>query len=429
MNQTNAKKQITLEIESLSYGPSGIARFDGQVIMIPTTAPGDRVAARIIETKGHYAIGETIRVISPSRDRVLPPCPYVGECGGCPWQHVRYEAQLQAKQKSIEDALRRIGKLDAFELRPIIPSLNEFGYRRRIRLQVDQNRRLGFYQAASHRLAEIDTCLIAAKEAAGCIETLRAWLPKITTPVEHIEIATGDEPGETVVIASSPAYFLSVDETTCARLLEQESYIRGLIIRGREWRQTWGDTKLSVNTGDGIRFVVEADVFTQINPDGNRKILRELLNAGEFSSADRVLELYCGAGNFTLSIGKRVDEVVAVEGYRPAIQSAKMSAQLNDIDHIHWINAHVPAAVERLAAQREKFSKIVLDPPRAGAKRIDRELASFSADKILYISCNPTTLARDASALSKHGYKLTVVQPVDLFPQTFHVEIIATMIR
>jgi 23S rRNA (uracil1939-C5)-methyltransferase len=429
MSQPNAKQEITLEIESLSYGSHGVARFNGQVILVPATAPGDSVAARIVETKSHYAIGELIRIINPSCNRRLPPCPYVAECGGCPWQQVHYEAQLRAKQKNVEDALRRIGKLDGFELRPIIPSPNEFGYRRRIRLQVDQSKRLGFYGSGSHRLVEIDTCLVAAKEAAGCIAALRRWVANLATPIEAIEVATGDEPDEIVVIAKSPAYFLSGDEPACSGLLGQEPYFRGLIVHGREWRQSWGDTKLSLNTGDHIRLVLEADVFTQVNPDANRSILSELLNAGAFTSTDRVLELYSGGGNFTLSIAKRADEVVAVEGYRPAIQSGQLSAQLNGLYNIRWVNARVPAALERLGRQREEFTKIVLDPPRAGAKGIERELASFGAGKILYVSCSPSTFARDAAALSKHGYKLAVVQPVDLFPQTFHVEVIATLVR
>jgi 23S rRNA (uracil1939-C5)-methyltransferase len=161
----------------------------------------------------------------------------------------------------------------------------------------------------------------------------------------------------------------------------------------------------------------------------NRLILKELLAAGGFDKNDQLLELYAGAGNFTLSLAKRAQNIVAVEGYRQSVDSGKRSAQFNGIANVRWICAHVPAAVERLAKQRERFSKIILDPPRAGAKAIDRDLASLGAEKILYVSCNPTTLARDLSALARRGYKLTLVQPIDLFPHTFHVETLAVMIR
>jgi 23S rRNA (uracil1939-C5)-methyltransferase len=427
MDQTNAKNDITLEIESLSYGPYGVGRVDGRVLMIPATVPGDKLTARVVTTKGNYAIGEIVGLIEPSRERQAAPCPYAGECGGCPWQQVQYKAQLQAKQKSVEDTLRRIGRLDQFELRPIIPCSDQFHYRRRVRLQVDEMKRLGFYHAASHRVVEIGSCLIAAPQADRCIEALRNWLQQIQTPLECIEVVTGDEPDETVIVANSPADFILNDESACTELLRRQPYIRGLIVSGRNWRKTWGQTRVSLNPEAEIRLVVEADVFTQINPEGNRKVLRELLAAGEFAASDRVLELYCGAGNFTLSLARRIKEVVAVEGDRRSVDSGKLSAQLNRLDNVRWINAHVPAALERLIRWRERFTKIVLDPPRAGAKGIDRQLASFGAAKIVYVSCNPATLARDASALTKHGYKLSVVQPIDLFPHTFHVEVIATL--
>jgi 23S rRNA (uracil1939-C5)-methyltransferase len=193
--------------------------------------------------------------------------------------------------------------------------------------------------------------------------------------------------------------------------------------------QEWGHTAVSIRSDDGFCLKVEGDVFTQVNAEGNRNLLRELLAAGSFEKSDQLLELYSGAGNFTLSLAKRAQKVVAVESYRQSVDSGKRSAQLNGIANIRWVCAHVPAAVERIAKQRERFSKIILDPPRSGAKGIERNLASLGAEKILYVSCNPATLARDLSALTRHGYKLTSVQPIDLFPHTFHVETLAVMIR
>src|SRR5512134_3991471 len=161
MTHTNAKNDITLEIDSLTYGPYGIGRIDGKAVMVPKTVPGDRVTARIVEAKPRYAVAEALRVIEPSPLRQTPPCASVSECGGCPWQHIRYEAQLKAKQQNVESALRRIGRLDGFELRPIIPSPQEYRYRRRIRLQCDRTGKLGYFRPASHEVIEIDDCLIA----------------------------------------------------------------------------------------------------------------------------------------------------------------------------------------------------------------------------------------------------------------------------
>jgi len=428
MEQTSSKTDFTLEIESLAYGPYGIGRLENQVIMVPATVPRDKISARLTHAKGNYAFGEIVRLLQPSPLRQTPPCPYVNDCGGCPWQQVQYAAQLKAKEQSVADALRRIGKLDGFELRPIIASPREYHYRRRIRLQCDKAKRIGFFRAFSHDLVEVDGCLIADGRLNKVIAPLRTWINELDTRVEHVEIVTGDEPNEVVAAGKITGEFIARDDSACERLIEG-SGINGLILYAENWRKEWGRTAVSMRSDDGICLKVEGDVFTQINAEGNRKLLRELLAAGGFEKSDHLLELYSGAGNFTLSLAKRAQKVVAVESYRQSIDSGKRSAQLNGIANIRWICAHVPAAVKQLTMQRERFSKIILDPPRAGAKGIDRNLAALGAEKILYVSCNPTTLARDLAALARHGYKLTSVQPIDLFPHTFHVETLAVMIR
>jgi 23S rRNA (uracil1939-C5)-methyltransferase len=429
MAQTNAKNEHVLEIDRLSYGPYGISHLDGKAVMIPYTVPGDRVAARIIESKERYAIGELLRLIEPSPHRQVPPCRYFSDCGGCPWQQVGYEAQLKAKQQSVEDALRRIGKLENFETRPILPSPLDRHYRRRIRLQCRKENRLGFFRAGSHDLIEIDHCLIADNALNRRLEVLREWINELVTPLEHIEIVTGDEPDQVVAVAKANSPWAARDDGLCERLVGQNGGLAGLVLDDGNRRRTWGQTMISVRVEKDVCLTVDGDVFTQINPAGNEKMVSALLAAGEFDSRDRVLELYSGAGNFTLSIAKRAREVVAVEAYGPAIESGKRSAQSNGIDNIHWTTAHVPAAVDRLKKRGEKFSKIVLDPPRPGAKGIQRDVAAFGAEKIAYVSCNPATLARDLAELAKHGYRLEMVQPVDLFPHTFHVEALAIMTR
>lgn len=429
MTHPNAKNEITLEIDSLSYGPYGVGRIDGKAVMVPKTAPGDRIAARIVESKARYAIGEVLHVITPSAAHQTPPCPFVDECGGCPWQHIRYDAQLKAKQQNVENALRRIGKLDGFELRPIIPSPQEYRYRRRIRLQCDSAGKFGYFRPASHEVIEIDDCLIADGKLTGFIAPLRRWVHDLDTPMEYVEIVTGDETNQIVVVGKSGGEFIARDAAACDRLLDKAGGISGLVLHGPNWRRTWGRTAISVVAEPGITMKVDADVFTQINAEGNRKILDELLDAGKFQSQDRVLELYSGAGNFTLSVARRVAEVVAVEGSRLSIQNGKLSAQRNGLENIRWVCSAVPAALSRLRQRREKFTKLILDPPRAGAKGLEAELASFDAEKLLYVSCDPATLARDLGALANHGYKLRIVQPIDLFPHSFHVESLALMTR
>ena len=428
MTQTNVKNELTLDINALSYGPYGIGRHQGKAVMIPKTAPGDTVTAHIIEAKERYSVGEIVRILKPSSLRQEPPCPFVAQCGGCPWQHVGYETQLMAKQKSVEDALRRIGKLEGFELKPIIASPLTYNYRRRIRLQRDGSKRLGFFTSFSHHMIEIDRCLIADDKLNSLIEQLRRWSEELITDVENLEVVTGDQPNEIVTVGQSAGTFNSRDSSICERLLEENQLINGLIVRGRDWRRAWGEVAVSVIPEDGLCVRVDGDVFTQVNSQGNRQLLSELLAAADFNRDDRVLELYSGAGNFTQSIAKRVGNMVSVEGYRAAVESGQSSAELNGITNIQWICSPVPAALGQLKKRRQRFSKIVLDPPRTGAKGIERDVATLDAGRIVYISCNPTTLARDLAALAKQGYSLRTVQPVDLFPHTFHVEAIATLV-
>jgi 23S rRNA (uracil1939-C5)-methyltransferase len=295
-------------------------------------------------------------------------------------------------------------------------------------LQCNKAKQIGFFRAFSHDLVEIDGCLITDNGLNPLIRRLRRWINELDTTVEHIELVTGDESNEVVVVGKVSGAFIARDDSACERLLHQTG-INGLILHGDNWRKAWGHTTVSIRTADGVCLKVEGDVFIQVNAEGNRKLIGELLATGGFEKNDEILELYAGAGNFTLSVAQRAREVVAVENDRRAIDSGRRSAQLNGIDNVRWICAHVPAAVKQLTEQQRRFAKIILDPPRAGAKGIERNLASFGAEKIIYVSCNPATLARDLAALGRHGYKLIFAQPIDLFPHTFHVEALAVMSR
>jgi 23S rRNA (uracil1939-C5)-methyltransferase len=429
MSQPNAKNEVTLDIDRLSYGPYGIGRVDGRVLMVPHTAPGDTITAKVIEERERFSIAELAQVLEPSPARRSPPCPYVGRCGGCSWQHLNYELQLKAKQQNVEDSLRRIGKLSNYDLRPIIPAADEFHYRRRIRLQVGPGNTLGFYGVSSHDLVEIGACLIAAEPLNAMIETLRRWAPSMNTNTEQVEIVVGDKPNQTVAVVKARDMFLPRDEPACAHLIGNDSGIHGLIIAGRDWRRVWGEPRITVGLHTALELDLDADVFTQVNPPGNRRIIDELLAAGDFRKDDRVLELFSGAGNFTLPLARQAKAVVAVEGHRASINQGKLNAQRNSLGNIRWVCAPVPKAVAELKRKREQFAKIVLDPPRAGAKGIEKNLAALEAAKVLYVSCNPTTLARDLAAFVKLGYKLIKIQPIDLFPQTFHIETLALLER
>ena len=421
--------ELKLKIDSLTYGPYGLGRDNRRVILVPLTVPGDEVGVRIVAEKRNYAIGEMSHLLKPSPLRQAPPCPYFERCGGCPWQQIEYEGQLAAKEKIVVDALHRIGRLDGFQILPILRSPQEYGYRRRIRLQSDGRKRLGFYRALSHELIEIDSCLIADPQVDRHLSVAREWSKGLRTKLRYVEIIMSDGKEQTVLVGRSEEGFFPADDALCALFVAGQKEIKGVIISGPGWHRSWGLTKIHIQSQDNLIIEVDGNIFMQVNREGNNLLVGEILQWGEFDHQDRVLELYSGAGNLSLPAARHAGEIVAVDGNPQSIRNSKDNGRLNRIENIRWLSSDVPKAVRRLATDQQQFSKIVLNPPRSGAKGLEHDLASLNADKILYVSCNPPTLARDLSALSKKGYRLTRVRPIDLFPHTFHVEVLSEMVR
>ncbi|HEX9446260.1 MAG TPA: 23S rRNA (uracil(1939)-C(5))-methyltransferase RlmD [Candidatus Binatia bacterium] len=423
--EVNATDNIRLKIDALAYGPYGIGRHEGRVIMVPMTVPGDEAEVRIVEDKGNYAVGALVRIVAPSPDRQEPPCPYVGACGGCPWQMVRYEAQLAAKAKSVEEALTRIGKLKGYEMLSILASPEEYRYRRRIRLHVDRNKRIGYHRAFSHELIEVESCLIATPEADRRLGAAGAWAAGLKSTIVEVEIVESDAGGAVVLVGKVDGAISPVDDAANARFLAAHTDVQGLVLFGRQSRRAWGLGTVVVELEDGLQMEVDAEVFIQVNRAGNRRLVSEFLEWGGFGAGDRVLELYSGAGNFTLPVAKRAGTIVAVEGDERAVRNGKKNSRAGGLENIRWVQSHAPHAARELRQAGSKFSKIILNPPRSGAKGLEDDLAALGAEKILYVSCNPATLARDLAALDKKGYSVKRVRPVDLFPHTFHVETLA----
>jgi 23S rRNA (uracil1939-C5)-methyltransferase len=423
----DAIEKLRLKIDALAYGPYGIGRHNGRVVMVPLTAPGDEILATIVEDKGNYAIGALAEIVDPAPSRQEPPCPYVGDCGGCPWQMVKYEAQLEAKRKSVADALRRIGKLEDYELLPIIPSPEPYRYRRRIRLHVAPGRRLGYHRLFSHQLIEIASCLIASEGADRRLGAARAWIEPLVSHIVELEIVESDDRDRVVFAGKVDGAIASDDDAIAKAFLGEHRDVAGLVLFGKNSRRSWGRDKIVVEPEDGLAMEVDAEVFTQVNRDGNRRLVRELIDWSALSLSDRVLELYSGAGNFTLPVARRAGAVVAVEADARAVVNGKKNGDKYNLKNIRWVQAHVPQAARQLRKAGERFTKIVLDPPRSGAKGLEDDLAALGAGTILYVSCNPATLARDLAALAKKGYVLKRVRPVDLFPHTFHVEALAEL--
>ena len=422
---------ITVTIDRLSFGPAGVGRIDGKVVFVPGTVPGDEVVIAVDSQKKKYAIGRVLELRSSSPHRRRPPCPYVSRCGGCPWQHIDYQEQLRAKTLLVEEQLRRIGGLHDIPLLPIIPSPQEWRYRQRIRLHVDPKRRVGFLAPRSHDVVEIDSCAVAWKEVPSHLHIIREWLASLHTVVAQVEVAVEDplappQDQRIVVIAQASDQFHRADAQMCLRLLASHAQVVGVLIQGKGWRRMWGDASRSIS-GEA-EMMTHGGAFTQVNTAANRLLVESVLQLSEVRTSDRVIELYCGSGNFSVSLARRARELIGVEQERNAVAYARANATRAGVTNARFIQATAQGGVRELLKRKMRGDIIVLDPPRVGAADVIEDLPQLGARVVTYVSCNPATLARDLRRLSQHGYRLRGVQPIDMFPQTYHVEIIAVSV-
>jgi len=416
-------------IDRLSYGPAGIGRREGKVVFVPGTVPGDEIEVVIDEEKKNYARGHVTALVSSSPYRRTPPCPYVMQCGGCPWQHMTYAEQLKAKEATVREQLQRIGGIPDPPVLPIIAAPHEWHYRHRIRVRVENNRRLGFSPLQSHNIVEVESCLIAGEASAFQLKTAREWMAALHTPLRHVEIVEqcqGETDGRFVLVGEADGMFRQSDDTVCTQFLRMHPAVSGLLLFGNGGRRTWGTPVVTYDLGvDDLSLQVSRGTFTQVNLAGNQLLIAALLQLGDFQKEQRVIELYCGAGNFSLPIARRVSSLIGIESTFDAVADARANATRVGISNAQFLHASAKDGIHQLLQRSTRCEVIVLDPPRAGAAEVIEELPRLAAQAIVYVSCDPTTLARDIHRLHQIGYRLHRAQPLDLFPQTYHVETIA----
>jgi 23S rRNA (uracil1939-C5)-methyltransferase len=412
---------VRLDVERLTFGFDALAHDAGQVVFVPYAAPGDTVEAEPVERRRDWIRARVERVLAPGPARVLPGCPAFPTCGGCQWQHVSPAAQREAKRDVVAEQLRRVARLDDVPVLPTLAADEPFGYRARVSL-VAEGRRLGFHRARSHALVEVDACPIAAPVVSAHLATARAWAAALRAPLRRVTVSAA--PGGVVLVAATDAAPGARDLRVTEELLLRHAAVRGAVLRGGGARHVVGDATVRVEVEPDLAIEIPADAFTQVNPAANRLLVATVLAFGDFGAGERVLDLYCGAGNFTLPLARRGVHAHGVERDDVAVAAAEANAARLALATARFTCAPV---VRALTASGDAWDAVVLDPPRAGADDVLDALARLRARRIVYVSCNPATLARDVGALAGHGYRLARVQPVDLFPQTFHVEAVADL--
>ncbi|MBX2996960.1 MAG: class I SAM-dependent RNA methyltransferase [Caldilineaceae bacterium] len=372
---------LELELETMTPGGEALARHEGMVIFVPFGVPGERVQARITLQKKRFARAEIVDILRAAPHRVEPVCRYFGICGGCQWQQIEYGAQLLYKEAIVAEQFTRIGRFADAQVLPCIPSPSPYGYRNRARLARSPRNRPGYRAAQSHAVVEVDDCPI-----------LEADLNQRLHEISRIGLPPGDGDWE-----------LRPDAST-------------------------------LRVGD-FRYTVSPDSFFQVNTLIAARLVDEVLAQLDLRGNERVLDLYCGVGLFTLPLSLRAAHITGVEFSSSATADAAANLAALRADHPHMAETTIlTAAVEEALARPQiadgRWDAVIVDPPRAGVDRgaLERILA-LRPPQIVYVSCDPATLARDARILADGGYVLGPIQPLDMFPQTHHVESVARLTK
>ncbi|HWP92832.1 MAG TPA: 23S rRNA (uracil(1939)-C(5))-methyltransferase RlmD [Thermodesulfobacteriota bacterium] len=418
---------MKIEIEKLAFGGAGVGRVQGKVFFVRGGIPGDILDVRVTREKGSYGEAEIENILSPSPERATPSCPVFDRCGGCQWQHINYPYQLKAKEDIFRETLERIGGIKDVEVEPIVPSSKEYGYRSRVTLSVEfQKGRylLGYREGRSRKLIEIEGCPIATKpidEAiASLTRSLKSSLNKPHYPLKKIHIAS-DENAAYVTLASS-LYHEPKKLHPLRKNLNDYSSSENIGIAREEEREF-------ELTFSGLTFYSVPSVFIQANKEVNEQIINTLVEYAGLEGRERVLDLYCGIGNFSLHLAKIAKETIGADVSAKAIKLAKRSAELNSIKNVTFEAIPSEFLVEKSLNRKDKFDLVVLDPPREGAKEVINGIIKLRPTKIIYVSCDPPTLARDLKMLKESGYRIIKIKLFDLFPQTYHIESLALLLK
>ncbi len=428
---------VSTRIESLSHDGRGIAHIDDKVIFIDGALPNEKISFKYVATHRNYDEGRVEEVLEPSADRVDPRCQYHAVCGGCSMQHMSPEKQILSKQDILINLLLRTAQLQAEQiLEPLVADF--WGYRSKARLGVKfvnkkQRVLVGFREKHSPFLADMDRCEVLDPRVGHHIDSITACIQGLQAynKIAQIEVAIAEE-----VVALIFRNLIELDEKDQHKLIElgrQHGYHIYLQPGGLDSVHLIypESSELSYTLPDfGLSLRFQPTDFTQINVGINQQMIRQALELLELSKEDQVLDLFCGLGNFSLPIATRAAQVVGIEGEAGLIDRARDNARLNGIDNAEFFVQDLTHDLAEVEWAQRDYNKILIDPARPGAFEVMQTIATMSPERIVYVSCNPATLARDAGELvNRFGYKLKSVGVMDMFPHTAHVESMALFVR
>ena len=406
-----------IEISAMTFGVFGVGRIGGKAVMVPGAVVGDHLDVEIVSERRDYSVAKIREVVRASAERRVAPCPYLPRCGGCDWQHIEYQAQVRFKGEVVARELSHALGIEIDPAGLVEQAPAEFGYRSRIRLRVGAKGALGFYEAASNTIVEIDSCMVAEAGMRMPAHLARS----LGKRVEEIEVVRDGAREVQVAHLKKPP--TEEDLRRARNVLEADGEIAGIVLRAGTSRSTVGDATISIELEDGLSIEVDADLFSQVNRAQNRKLVASVMEMAAIHESSPVLDLFCGAGNFSLPASRRGARVTGVDDDAGAIAAAARNAERLNFRDAQFIAMKASATADFLHRARYRPEVVILDPPRTGALDLMQPIVKLRAPAVIYVSCDVTTLARDLRVLAGAGYKIKRVRGFDFFPNTHHVEI------
>ena len=437
--------RLTVYIEDLTHDGNGVAKVDGYPLFIQGALPDETAEVHVLKTLKNYGFAKVVEIVTPSPDRVEAPCVYFKQCGGCQIQHMTYEGQLKWKQKMVENVMRRIGKIDA----PVLPTKgmeHPWNYRNKAQIPFGVNEQgevvAGFYKQKSHAIVNMDRCLIQTEEADALMAHLKDELAKLGMrpyneekhqgQLRHVVVRKGRTTNEVmVVLVTRTREIRNVDALVeriqalvpnVASIVQNINSAKTNVIFGNETITLWGKDVIEDTIGD-VRFEISARSFYQVNPEQTEVLYQQALDYAQLEGGERVIDAYCGIGSISLFLAQKAGHVMGVEIVEQAIVDAKRNAELNGFDNTYFEAGPAEEVIPRWYKEGKEADVLVVDPPRKGCdEALLTTIIEQRPKRVVYVSCNPATLARDLRILEDGGYKTQEVQPVDMFPHTTHCE-------
>ncbi|MBW7975636.1 23S rRNA (uracil-C(5))-methyltransferase RlmCD [Bacillus velezensis] len=438
--------------EDLTHEGAGVAKVQGFPIFVPNALPEEKAQIKVTRVKKGFAFGRLIELKEESPHRTDAPCPIYKQCGGCQLQHMTYEGQLLFKQKQVKDVLERIGKLDLSKVtvHPTLGMEDPWNYRNKAQVPVGEREGglvAGFYQQRSHDIIDMSACLIQQSKNDEAVQAVKdictsygvkayneerhkGWL-------RHIMVRYGVVTGEMMIVfitrTSDFPHKAKIIEDITAQFPHVKSIVQNInpnktnVIFGNETNVIWGEEYIYDLIGD-VKFAISARSFYQVNPEQTKVLYDKALEYAELQGEENVIDAYCGIGTISLFLAKQAKKVYGVEIVPEAIEDAKRNAELNGITNAEFAVGEAETVIPKWYEEGITADTLVVDPPRKGCdEALLRTIIDMKPKRVVYVSCNPGTLARDLRVLEDGGYQTLEVQPVDMFPHTNHVECVAVL--